>query len=60
VSKPLESKIRFVVRAFVWEGRFQRAKQIHQTVKDHKRTARDAVNAVKWWGRLILPAEHDD
>jgi len=60
VSNRLENKISFVVRAFVWEGRFQQAKQVVRTVRAHKETARDAVNAARWWGRLLLPREPED
>lgn len=57
MSERLEKKIRFVARAFIWEGRFHKARQLHQMVKGHKRTAREAVDAMKWWGRLLLPRD---
>lgn len=60
VSDRLEKKISFVVRAFVWEGRFQQAKQAVRTVQGHRQTARDAVNAAKWWSRLLLPRDEPE
>ena len=59
-DRRLENKIRFVARAFVWESRFQRARQFHSLLKSHRQTARDAVDAAKWWGRLLLPADDQD
>jgi hypothetical protein len=55
----LESKLAFVVRAFVWEGRFQQAKQVVRTVRGHRQTARDAVKAAKWWVGLVVPRDED-
>lgn len=56
----LEKKIAFVARAFVWENRFQRARQVYSTVKHHKQTAQEAKEAVGWWARLLLPSRDED
>ncbi len=56
----LEKKIAYVARAFVWESRFQRARQVYRTVKTHKQTAREAKEAVSWWARLLLPSRDED
>lgn len=56
----LEKKIEFIARAFVWEGRFHKARQITRTIKGHRESVRQVKDAAGWWARLLLPNEDDD
>jgi len=55
MSKRLEKKLQFVARAFVWENRFQKTRQVVRLVRGHVNTAKDAKQAVSFWARLLLP-----
>jgi len=49
----LENKVRFVVRAFVWEHRANQARKVYHTVQRQREAVREVKDGAKWWFRAL-------